>query len=417
MEKKIFLAPLLSALMLLGTIDAAPQEPVDRQQAILMLDVEQNVDDNNAFAMDLYGQLKDGKGNLFISPYNISSALAMAYDGADGDTATQMAKALHFSLKKKELAKTFGWLNDYLTTTSGDSEYKLFIANALWVQTNQQIKQEFKSHIRDDYKATIQELDFQSEAEKARNLINAWVLGKTEGKISDLLPVKSIDSNTRFVITSTIYLKAPWQHTFKEKTTKPQPFYISEEQIVQTPIMQETNNFPYFKGDGFSLLELPYMPTSNGSPNLAMLVLLPDDIAGVAEAETNLSLDAFKSWLPQLKMEHVHVWLPKFTFSGEFTLNDVLKKMGMVAPFNRDADFSKMSFLKSLSISSIVHKTFLDVTEKGTEAAAATGVVIGVTSVYQPKEAIHFKADHPFLFFIIDKDTGLILFMGRLLTV
>jgi serpin B len=360
----------------------------------------------NAFATDLYAKLQPRPGNLFFSPASISSALGMAYAGARGSTAQEMATALHFNMPAPRLHKALGTLLGEVNATSQQRKYVLSMANALWAQQGHPFLPEFLRLVEENYYAGLHEVDF-ADPEAARQKINAWVEKQTHDKIKDLLAKGDVNPATRLVLTNAIYFKGDWTAPFQKRATAPAPFHLGKDKQIEVPMMHQTASFGYFDGGTFQTLELSYL----GS-DLAMDILLPKQADGLAEFEKQLSAERLAGWLGKLRGNEVVVGLPRFKCTAQFMLNDALSSLGMPMAFTPQADFSGMDGQKDLFFSVVVHKAYVDVNEQGTEAAAATGV--GVRAVAAMHKKIIFQADHPFVFLIRDRRSGAILFLGRL---
>jgi serpin B len=361
----------------------------------------------NAFALDLYARLRAKEGNLFFSPYSISTALAMTYAGARGDTAREMAQTLHFPADSERLHASYAALLNQLNGDGKKRGYQLNVANALWGQKGEPFLNPFLTLVRDRYRAGLSELDFKAGPEEARKIINTWVEKKTQDKIKDLLPEGSVTPLTRLVLTNAIYFKGDWASQFLKAATREQPFTTGAGAAIKVPMMNQTDQFNYLDGDTFQMLEMPY-----AGKELSMVVLLPKKADGLAELEKTLTADALAGWVGKLRQTRVQVGFPKFKMTKGLSLSDILAKMGMPLAFSDRADFSGMNGSRDLFITGVFHKAFVDVNEEGTEAAAATGVVVGVRAA--PKERLtRFVADHPFVFLIRDARSGSVLFMGR----
>ncbi|MCP4403702.1 MAG: serpin family protein [bacterium] len=368
----------------------------------------QIVEGNSIFAFSLYSQLKDGEGNLFFSPYSISSALAMTYGGARKETAVEMAEALHFGLKQEFLHPAFAELASQFEIIQKAGNVALTVANALWLQEGIDLLEEYATLTKEHYEAGVFQVNFEKASEDARKSINAWVEERTQGKIQDLLIPGSISEATRLVLTNAIYFKGRWEIEFEKELTKEEAFWLSPDKKIQVPLMQQQNIFKYGETATAQLLQLPY---SGGE--LAMLIVLPQAQDGLAALETELTPEGLESWLQELAMREVNVVLPRFTTNAYFDLSETLQALGMSKAFTEAADFSGIDGTQQLSISSVLHKAFVEVTEEGTEAAAATAAAIGVTSIQDPAPIPEFRADHPFLYLIRDNGSGSILFLGR----
>lgn len=372
-------------------------------------DGEMVVQGNNAFALDLYAELKNRDGNLFFSPHSISTALAMTYAGARGSTEKQMAEVLHFDLEQKRLHPAFRELLDQLETGEGERGYQLSVANALWGQKGYEFLEKFLNLTKENYGAGLSELDFIGSTETARQTINTWVERETEDKIKELIKPGVLDQMTRLVLTNAIYFKGFWESQFEEEMTQPAAFTLVSGEKVQVPTMHRTADFKYAEAEDFQALELPYK-----GGDLSMTIFLPKETGGLAALEQSLTAEKLATWLSSLGEQEVIVALPKFKMTSEFSLAEVLKSMGMTDAFDEDkADLSGMSGKKDLFITAVLHKAFVEVNEEGTEAAAATGVVVGLTAA-PPRQPV-FRADHPFLFLIRDLRSNSILFVGRVM--
>ena len=321
----------------------------------------------NAFAVQLYGQLREQSGNLFFSPGSISTALAMAYAGARGDTASSMAKTLHFTLPPDRLDPAMGaLLRDLNAVHDG---YQLSVANALWAQRGYAFLNSFLNIMNNDYGAGLNQVDFKGSTEAARLTINQWVEQKTANKIKDLLPSGALKPTTRLVLTNAIYFKGDWQTQFDKAQTKDEDFHLSPAQTKKVPLMHREGGFNYFNGGTFQVLEIPYK-----SNELSMVIFLPKDPGGLAALEQSLTSSNTQQWLGQLSpVPKVIVTIPKFKTTQQFELAGTLAAMGMPQAFTASADFSGMTGKKDLAISAVIHKAYIDVNEEGTEAAAATG--------------------------------------------
>jgi serpin B len=374
------------------------------------------VEGNSAFAFELYQALKGNGGNLFYSPYSISLALAMTYAGARGETAEQMADTLHFMLGQERLHPAFNWLAAELASRGQGAQgkdgkgFRLNIVNAIWGQKDYEFLPTFLDVLAENYGAGLRILDFITETEASRLAINQWVSNQTEGRITDLIPQGVIDEWTRLVLTNAIYFNAAWEYPFNEEVTANGLFYLLGGGQVTVPMMRQTESFGYTAGEGYQAVELPY----NGT-ELSMVILLP--ASGNFEAfEKGLQAQQVDAIIKDLQNTRVALTMPQFKFESQFSLKDTLaEKMGMPDAFSPDdADFSGMTGKPELFISDVVHKAFVAVDEAGTEAAAATAVIVGTTSVpTEPPEEV--TIDRPFIFLIRDIKTGAILFVGRVL--
>jgi serpin B len=388
-----FAALLLGPLALAG---AAMQSPQDTKQVVT---------GNTQFAFDLYGKIRGQEGNLFLSPYSISTALAMTAAGARGDTAREMADTMHFTLDPQRLHPAFANLAHEVQGGGKSRKARLYAVNALWGQKGYQFLPEFLKLTQGAYGAGLREVDFKNATEASRLSINDWVEGQTKGKIKELLKPGILKDTTRLVLTNAIYFKAAWMRQFAEKATKNEEFLSAGDKKSQVPMMHGNVRTNYAKFGDLQVLDLPYEEFE-----LSMLVLLPGK-GNLAEFEKSLTPANLAKWQAKLSDHMVDVKLPKFKVTSEFRLDEALKALGMRLAFDKDrADFSGMTTRDRLFVGAVVHKAFVDVNEKGTEAAAATAVGMERTSAPPPAT---FHADHPFVFLIRDNRTGSVLFLGR----
>jgi len=361
---------------------------------------------NNQFALELYSKYKSKEGNIFFSPYSISTALAMTYEGAKGKTADEMQSVFHFPKDASVRQPAFAGIYNELNKGSGD--YTLKTANALWAQKDYQFLPDYFNTVENYYGGKVTNLDFKSDAENSRVTINKWVEGQTNDKIKDLIPAGQIDSLTRLVLTNAIYFKGDWVWQFDKSKTRDSDFKVSPTKTVKAQMMSmnpEKAKFSYAETEDLQILEMPYK-----GEELSMLVLLPKDTT-LENLEKSLTLEKLNQWKSGMKEEKMDaVQLPKFKFETKYFMAEDLADMGMPTAFSGNADFSGMTGNRDLFIGFVIHQAYVDVNEEGTEAAAATAVGMVLTSV-RPQRL--FIADHPFIFIIQETKTGNILFLGR----
>ncbi len=376
-------------------------------------DLSALIDGNSAFALDLYQALKEEDGNLFYSPYSISAALAMTYAGARSETEQQMADVLNFDLPQNQLHPAFNLLEQELARRGegakgkDDEGFRLHVTNDLWGQKDYTFLSEFLDTLAENYGAGLRTLDFINAPEEARITINNWVSDQTEGRIEDLIPQGLIDTFTRLVLTNAIYFNAAWQYPFNEESTSDGAFYLLEGGEVTVPMMSQTESFGYAEGDNYKAVELLY-----DGEELSMAILLPN--SGQFNAfEESLDAGLVSDIITALEHKEVSLTMPKFEFESAFRMKETLKAMGMPIAFTDMADFSGMTGGRDLYIDEVVHKAFVSVDEAGTEAAAATAVIMKLTAM--PVEPVEVTVDRPFIFLIRDIETNSILFMGRIL--
>jgi serpin B len=382
--------------------------------------------DNNNFALKLFSQYEIGGGNdnAFISPWSISSAIGMVYEGAGGSTKTDIAKTLEFNSKEADRKYSFARIAKILNASN--SEYELNSANSIWLENSYKILNSYLDSVSKYYDTQANNVDFINKSEQSRVTINSWVEKITKNRIKDLIPPGGVDSNTRLVLTNAIYFKGKWADKFNKSDTKQADFSVEKQvqcikapcypviEKIKTDMMFRANGINtinYYEDNNLQAVDLPYKGNS-----LSMLVLLPKlDNGHYINIVEKLVTD--KDYLEKItssfSQSFVNIYLPKFTFTKMISLSDILSRMGMESAFSSNADFSLISGSKDLSVSGIFHKAFVAVDEEGTEAAAATAVVVGVTSVMPPQEVKTFNADHPFVFIIKDNRTHQILFIGK----
>ncbi|MBI5389913.1 serpin family protein [Candidatus Woesearchaeota archaeon] len=414
MNKKILITGLV--LLMIGIVTATTilfffpyqpnQPPVTNQTDSTPQGMQQVVNANNQFSFDLYAQLdKSEQGNIFYSPYSIAAALAMTAEGANGKTADEIQSVFHFP-EQSVLRPNFAAIYNNLNQRS--SVYQLSTGNALWVQYDYPLLDEYTSTVEQYYGGKVANLDFKQATEQSRQTINAFIEQQTNNKIKGIIPQGYIDPMTRLVLTNAIYFKGTWAWEFDKSETRDQDFKITPTNVVKTPMMFMDPNkarFLYAATDDAQLLELPYK-----GDKLSMLIILPTE--NLDAIESSLSAEKLNQYKSQMKATKLDaIYLPKFTFDTKYFMKGTLSALGMPTAFSGAADFSGMSGKKDLQISEVIHQAFVSVDEEGTEAAAATAVVIRVSAAILPTNV--FRADHPFIFIIQEKAKGNILFMGR----
>jgi serpin B len=393
---------ILIVLMLSSIFGSSPRARSAQTQSL--------VEGDTAFALDLYGRFKTSPGNLFFSPYSISTCLAMTYAGARGETERQMGRVLHFDKDHQQLHSAFGELQRQLSEAGKQSGIELNIANALWAQKGHPFVPAFLKIAKDDYQANLNQADFETGADAARGEINRWVAQKTRDKIQNILPPDSLDRLTRLVLANAIYFKGVWAKPYDKAQTSTQPFHLSTTRQTKVPLMHHFDEVRYMEENDFQAVELPY---KNGE--LAMVVLLPRQIDACGNLENRLTPALLSRSLSQMKQRKVEIFLPRFKLESGFDLNQTLASMGMPDAFGPKADFSGMDGTKLLYISGVFHKAWGEVNEEGTEAAAATAVATRAAAAMKPPPPPPvFRADHPFIFLIRDTRSGSLLFLGRL---
>lgn len=395
---RIRLLLLMALIILLAVVGIGSQ--VKREDPAYSISESEVRESLNNFTFRMFSKMEFERKNTFISPFSIYSALAMTYEGARGDTAKEMASALH--LPDGSPAEGYKSLSHSL---SGIKTLK--VANAIWVQRGFPIRQDYLSRVSKYYSGAVESLDFEKDPEGARESINSYIKEKTDGKIEELLQRGSIDVLTRLVITNAVHFKGNWRYKFDPADTFEGDFRTSNGVVkVQMMRMHPETSFNYTDIGSYEVLELPY------EGRLSMFIFLPKEGSGL-----NLTLNDLKKAIESMREEEFdEILLPKFEVTSEYDINDLLIGLGMRKAFDQyEADFTGMyereKVKENLYISLVRHKAYIKVDEEGTEAAGATGVVVKVTAVRERKV---FAADHPFLFLIVDNEVGAILFMGSL---
>ncbi len=369
------------------------------------------VQGNTAFAIDLYHQERTKPGNLFFSPYSISTALAMTYAGARGDTAAEMSKVLHFPAGPTELPPLWGGLGQRMDQISRSNHVALQIANSLWCQRTFSFNENFLALNRDFFHATARQVDFVGNTEGTREQINSWVASCTNDKIRELLQRDQLSRDTLLVLCNAVYFKGAWLEPFDPRSTRPAPFFLRPTESIQVPMMTRSMSLRSKAEADLTLFSLPYV-----GKEISMIILLPRELDGLASVEKQLTgprLQELLSGLDHAPETKTVVNLPMFKLDCRLPLTRELAAMGMPSAFQGRADFSGISSPRGLFISDVVHQAFVDVSEEGTEAAAAAAVVIAKSAVIKPPPPLH--VDHPFLFLIRENQSGSVLFMGRVM--
>jgi len=372
---------------------------------------------NTAFASDIYRQVLGGRDdeNFVISPHSISAAVAMARAGARSDTAEALDEALRYTLEGDALHSSFAALRGETEARNDveledDEEFVLRVVNAVWGQENYPFLEEYLDTLETYYGAGLREVDYRNDHENAREEINSWVAEQTEDKIEDLLPEGSLDSLTRLVLTNAVYLNASWSKPFPEESTESTEFELLDG-TKEVQMMSNSAEFPYAEIDGHQAVELPYV-----GEDTSMVVILPDENVGFVEFERSLDAPRLVEFVEALETREGTIRMPRFGFESGFALKDVLSELGAEVAFDFErADFGGIADIEqtgeNLYVYDVYHDTFIEVDEAGTEAAAATGVVIGTESAApNPFEMV---LDRPFVFFLRDRRTGTVLFLGR----
>lgn len=366
-------------------------------------------EDNSSFGLALYQRLGPVQRNLFFSPYSISTAFAMTYAGARGNTQKEIAKVLHFSLPQPTLHQAFSEIQTRMSEIQKSGYVQLGIANSLWIQNGYSLLDKFLDLNKQYYNSEPHFVDFATNVDASRTAINAWVEKETDNKIRELIKSGSLQPSTSLILCNAIYFKGSWQRPFKRWQTKDGDFIVTPNQTVRVPMMNQVDRYKMATFDNFSAIELPYKGN-----DLSMVILLPKTVDGLKQIENKLTEDNVSKWLDVLTKTHsvgVALRLPRFKTVSSFELAKDLAAMGMPTAFN-GADLSGISNGRNLSINNVIHEAFISVNEEGTEAAAAAAIAIMKGGF---KQVAEFYVDHPFVFLIRETNTGSILFLGRVI--
>lgn len=380
--------------------EVLPVEPVP----IYLTEVQVRlIESENIFAFDIFTKVLKEAGdnkNVMISPLSISYALSMTLNGASGLTSNAMLEALRLSGKTPdEINKSYKNLTEALLSV--DKRVLMSIANSVWIENSFTASQAFIDILTEFYNSESRSFDISDPS--APDKINEWIEDKTNGLIKDM--VDKLEDNTVMLLINAIYFKGKWKSQFDKSKTTEMPFYKTGGNQVSVPMMKQENDFNVYQGNGFVLAEFPY-----GQGNFVMDVILPDEPGFINNVMDQLSIDSFTGWINQMYVREIDLSFPRFKYGYKKKLKDVLTDMGMGIAFTDDADFSNISEVYDLLINDVTHQSFIETNEEGTEAAAATIVDIGLTSM--PPAPLVIKLDHPFIYIIRETTTNTIIFMG-----
>jgi serpin B len=363
---------------------------------------------NNAFTCRLYSELAQQDGNLFFSPFSISSALLMTAAGAQGETAGEMSRGLQLPGSIGEGVSAFEKALKVLKESERTTACRLSIANALWVEKTYKIQQLYRDAVEEQFDAGVFSVDFVHKADGVRQQINRWVSRRTGGLIRKLVGPGVLDAMTRLVLVNAIYFKGAWEHTFRKRDTRDQSFQCGNGTRRDVPMMHKQDSYGYIENGQWQILEMTYRGNQ-----FSMSILLPRATNGMLALTNSHIFAEFSQQVSRCRVREVDVYVPRFSLRRTYDLKAPLRAMGMELPFGLQADFSGISGRKDLFISDVIHQAYVDVDEEGTEAAAATVVAMALTAMPPAEPVPVFRADHPFIFMIRHRPTGMILFAGR----
>lgn len=371
-------------------------------------DVDSLVNDQNKLAFQLYSLIK-GKENTVISPYAITYSLALAFEGAGGSTESQMARILQFRLDKELLIKSYTWLNDRWLMES-----PFFFFTGLWVQRGI-IKPEFLKVVEKEMKATLRQGDFASRSESAKSEMNIWFKEKSQGKLTNIIQANDLNNLVKMIAVSGSYIRGKWQQGFDSRNTKQVPFFRDRFITSTVPSMSTVGIFNCFEDGNWTVVELPYESKKKNSPNISLLVILPHETYGLKNIENEVTWETVKQWLSAFQKQRVFVTIPRFQTTGTFSLVEVFRQMGLNNPFGDEADFEGIRPGNELKLSKIFHKAQFSIDEGGSNGGVSFSNNIETGSSSE-KDLIIFKADHPFMFILMDKSINSILMIGKVMS-
>ncbi len=374
---------------------------------VIRLDTSPVIGGNNQFAIDLFRAIRSRPGNVSLAPASVATALAMTCEGARGETAEEMVHVLHLPADREAVRSGFRELLARLDGAGEGRPYRLVSARSLWGEQRDHFLPDFTGVLADVYRAELHAVDFRNAADSARRAINAWVDGKTNHLIPELLSPRDVRPDTSLVLVDTVYFKGSWIYPFAKSATAPADFRRADGSVVSVPMMRQTHRLSHAQGDGFGLLELPYK-----GGDLAFDVVLPDEGVALEKVEADLSRSRLQKTIDLLGDRDVALAMPRFKVTSGAELSKPLSDLGMRLAFTREADFSGVDGTRELSLSKVVHQVVVNLDEEGTEAAAGTGVAMMKTAAVRMSPLV-FRVDRPFLYLIRDVKTGTILFLGR----
>ena len=377
-------------------------------------DIEAIAKGNNRFALDLYAELKDEPGNLVFSPLSISTAMAVAYGGAKGDTAREIADVMHFELEPRRFHAAWRRLSSVLKERAKEYGMPFTSSNAVCIQKDYRLKSGFANLISHTYEAVIMRCDFGRDSAGTCRRVNAWVSERTHGKIAHILAPDHLNALARLILVNCTYFRGSWVYQFDKSETRDQPFRLVTGDQVNIPMMEQTAEFRYYREPAMQIIALPYR-----GRELALIILLPSEDDGLPDLERRINTENLNTWIGNLReqpRQKVFVKIPRFKMRAGFRVTEPLKKLGLTQAFDASkADFSGISTRHGLYIWEVLHKAYIELNEEGTEAAATTtvtGGILGPSDVRGPYIP-SFIADHPFLFMILDGQRNVLMFMGR----
>jgi len=364
------------------------------------------IESNNRFAFDVYAKLKKTGDNLILSPASITSAMAMTYMGARANTLKEISSTFYFAKDKNQLGKSYN-AHFYDYNESKENNVKLFNANSLWIQDGLKLNQDFLSVNKNYFGSLLQQVDFIKKTEESRITINSWVEKNTNNRIKNLIKPSAIDNTTRLVLVNAIFFKAPWEKAFKKEQNTTDRFQTGKSGFISTTFMNKTMNLRYYSDKCAQIVDIPY---SGG--DYSLMIILPKSFKAFKKIEEVLDFGYYQNFISNKELKRVNLSMPKFSIESEFDLNKTLAELGMKEAFTESANFSGITEQERLFISTVAHKANITIDEEGTEAAAATAVMMTKTSIMI--DTVDFKVDKPFFFILRNNKNNLIYFMGKI---
>jgi serpin B len=401
--KRVELVTVAVAVMVSGCSERSGGPEVNTPQ------VNSVVRGNTVFTLDLYKQLQESRGNLFFSPYNVYGLLAMTCAGARGQTESEIRKALAFDKDTAQIHDPLHLMTDHLAHLNRPKRIVLEGGASLWCQKGYALTNSYVDLVRSSYNATVRNVDFLSNPQDACGQINDWVSKATHDRIKEIISAANLDPASRLVLCSALYFKGKWQDPFDPSRTTTQPFYVEKDRSVPVPMMYQAAEYRVAEKDTLVLLEMPYW-----GKTLSLVIILPKAVDGLDQLQSQLTADQLENWLTDLdhaSATECFLSVPRFKFTTTLNLAQHLNGLGIKTAFDpANADLSGMNGKRDLSVSTVLHRTFIDVDEEGTEAAAASGVASSTAAAAPTREV---KVDHPILFLIRENRAGMVLFFGR----
>ena len=415
----VYLVYLLLCLFSFGcglySQESGQEQEAPTPRAILDANIYTSVRGSNNFGFELYSLLKQNPGNLCFSPYSLSEAMAMPFTGSKGSTQVEIRAVMHYLNLAKEQNEVFQWLDTFYETPwyLGPNECRLFLGNSLWIQRDFPLIKSYSDRINLYFGRVLKTTDFSRNPEGARYNMNAWLREKAQGRISQVIQKEDVAGKPRMLLASSAFLKGVWSSPFNPALTKETPFFINKNTTVSVNMMTISGRFNIFKGTDIMALELPYRSGYQGNPYLSLIIVLPQSNFDLASIEQKFYYDNWLGWISQMREGVCIVSVPRFTLAQSFDMTPLFLRMGMTLTFSDMADFSDISTREGLALKKVLHSAYLSVDEKGSDAVSANPLAVSDTTAGFSQEATIFKADHPFLFAVVDKSKGTLLYLGR----